>query len=529
MLKNDSILGTDLYHFAQSSRRAKRSLQDLSDQFHKNPLVSSHKVQESLIRTKRVPIPQESARSTGNQLCFINTLPSDTKEARRCIFPFSYKGKTYIDCTADHSSNGAEWCATQVDSDGEVINKQWGDCDKKSLSCLTLGAGSLGSAPESRPEPRPEPRPESRPPPPRQPFRPPPQSQNRFPFPPPQFQQGRIPQQGGFQPQQQGRIPQQGGFPPGFRPQQGGFPPQQGGFPPQQGGFQPQQPPARAFPQQPQGNQPNPQPKSALPPQFQFNPFLLDLANKLAGGSVGNGAELGSQVPEETFEELDRSTLRTNFNDEAWPHMWFLNRGGKGMDMNVEEAWAQGVTGKGVVVTILDDGVEKDHPDLEANYDPEASVDLNDNDKDPQPRYDIVNSNKHGTRCAGTVSASANNSDCAVGIAYDSKIGGVRILDGNIIDALEAKALSYNRDYIDIYSASWGPNDDGKTVDGPGPLAKMALQQGAEKGRQGKGSIFVWASGNGGKYLDNCNCDGYTTSIYTLSVSSASEFGRIPW
>lgn len=39
----------------------------------------------------------------------------------------------------------------------------------------------------------------------------------------------------------------------------------------------------------------------------------------------------------------------------------------------------------------------------------------------------------------------------------------------------------------------------------------------------------MWASGNGGKYDDNCNCDGYTNSIYTLGVSSASEHGTIPW
>jgi furin len=38
------------------------------------------------------------------------------------------------------------------------------------------------------------------------------------------------------------------------------------------------------------------------------------------------------------------------------------------MIMNVRSAWEQGVTGKGVVVTILDDGIEKDHPDLIANY-----------------------------------------------------------------------------------------------------------------------------------------------------------------
>jgi hypothetical protein len=31
---------------------------------------------------------------------------------------------------------------------------------------------------------------------------------------------------------------------------------------------------------------------------------------------------------------------------------------------------------------------------------------------------------------------------------------------------LEARALSYNRDHIDIYSASWGPDDNGQSVDG---------------------------------------------------------------
>lgn len=55
--------------------------------------------------------------------------------------------------------------------------------------------------------------------------------------------------------------------------------------------------------------------------------------------------------------------------------------------------------------------------------------------------------------------------------------------------------------------------DDGKTVDGPGELATRAFIEGVTKGRSGKGSIFIWASGNGGKDHDNCNCDGYTNSI----------------
>ncbi|KAG6441599.1 hypothetical protein O3G_MSEX001889 [Manduca sexta] len=51
----------------------------------------------------------------------------------------------------------------------------------------------------------------------------------------------------------------------------------------------------------------------------------------------------------------------------------------------------------------------------------------------------------------------------------------------------------------------------------------------ASQGRNGKGSIFVWASGNGGREHDNCNCDGYTNSIWTLSISSATERGEVPW
>ncbi|XP_037714404.1 furin-like protease 1, isoforms 1/1-X/2 isoform X1 [Drosophila subpulchrella] len=216
------------------------------------------------------------------------------------------------------------------------------------------------------------------------------------------------------------------------------------------------------------------------------------------------------------------------FDDSKWPQMWYLNRGG-GLDMNVIPAWKQGITGRGVVVTILDDGLESDHPDITDNYDPKASYDVNSHDDDPMPHYDMTDSNRHGTRCAGEVAATANNSFCAVGIAYGASVGGVRMLDGDVTDAVEARSLSLNPQHIDIYSASWGPDDDGKTVDGPGELASRAFIEGTTKGRGGKGSIFIWASGNGGREQDNCNCDGYTNSIWTLSISSATEEGHVPW
>nr|XP_045251997.1 proprotein convertase subtilisin/kexin type 6 isoform X2 [Macaca fascicularis] len=221
------------------------------------------------------------------------------------------------------------------------------------------------------------------------------------------------------------------------------------------------------------------------------------------------------------------------FNDPIWSNMWYLHCGDKNSrcrsEMNVQAAWKRGYTGKNVVVTILDDGIERNHPDLAPNYDSYASYDVNGNDYDPSPRYDASNENKHGTRCAGEVAASANNSYCIVGIAYNAKIGGIRMLDGDVTDVVEAKSLGIRPNYIDIYSASWGPDDDGKTVDGPGRLAKQAFEYGIKKGRQGLGSIFVWASGNGGREGDYCSCDGYTNSIYTISVSSATENGYKPW
>lgn len=36
--------------------------------------------------------------------------------------------------------------------------------------------------------------------------------------------------------------------------------------------------------------------------------------------------------------------------------------------MNVSPAWQKGYTGKGVVVSILDDGIQRNHPDLDKNY-----------------------------------------------------------------------------------------------------------------------------------------------------------------
>ncbi|EDO38852.1 predicted protein, partial [Nematostella vectensis] len=215
--------------------------------------------------------------------------------------------------------------------------------------------------------------------------------------------------------------------------------------------------------------------------------------------------------------------------DPMFTEMWYLMNTGQtggpvGVDINVIPVWKRGITGRGVVVTVLDDGMDHNHPDLKPNYEPCASHDFNDNDQDPAPR-DIDPDNCHGTRCAGEIAAVANDSICGAGVAYNAKIGGVRMLDGKATDALEACSLGFANQVTDVYSNCWGPKDDGKTFGKPGPLAAKALKSGAEKGRGGKGNIFVWATGNGGLTDDDCNCDGYTTSIYTVSIGCIGDHG----
>jgi hypothetical protein len=58
---------------------------------------------------------------------------------------------------------------------------------------------------------------------------------------------------------------------------------------------------------------------------------------------------------------------------------------------------------------------------------------------------------------------------------------GVRMLDGAVTDVLEGEALSFARGHVDIYSASWGPTDDGTKMQGPGHYAQRALKRGVKE------------------------------------------------
>lgn len=66
-------------------------------------------------------------------------------------------------------------------------------------------------------------------------------------------------------------------------------------------------------------------------------------------------------------------------------------------------------------------------------------------------------------------------------------------------------------------------------MEAPSPLIQKAVLNGIENGRDGKGSIFVFASGNGASSGDQCNFDGYTNSIYSVTVSAVDWKGQHPY
>ncbi|KAJ8280231.1 hypothetical protein GJAV_G00052120 [Gymnothorax javanicus] len=262
--------------------------------------------------------------------------------------------------------------------------------------------------------------------------------------------------------------------------------------------------------------------------------YLLCPGSGAQSGGGRSAAEVLASHPDVLWhsqEQLLRRAKRSlAFNDPRYPKQWHLhNEVRVGMDINVTGVWELNITGSGVTVVVVDDGVQHTLKDIQPNYSPEGSYDLNSNDPDPMPHPDARSDNHHGTRCAGEIAAAPNNSFCAVGVAYGSRVAGIRVLDGPLTDSMEAVAFNKHYQVNDVYSCSWGPDDDGRTVDGPHPLGKAALQHGVIAGRRGFGSIFVVASGNGGQSKDNCNYDGYANSIYTVTIGAVDESGRMPF
>lgn len=254
-------------------------------------------------------------------------------------------------------------------------------------------------------------------------------------------------------------------------------------------------------------------------------PPLADIGSRqeAADSKSDQGAD---QAQQEAIQRLNSIAETLDIKDPIFKEQWHLfNPLQLGHDLNVTGVWLQGITGNGTISAVIDDGLDMYSNDLKDNYYAEGSYDFNDNSPEPKPR---LFDDKHGTRCAGEIAA-VRNEVCGVGMAYDSKVAGIRILSKAISDEDEATAINYHFQENQIYSCSWGPQDDGATMEAPGILIQRAMVNGVQSGRNGLGSVFVFAAGNGAASEDNCNFDGYTNSIYSITVGGIDKAGNHPY
>ena len=215
-------------------------------------------------------------------------------------------------------------------------------------------------------------------------------------------------------------------------------------------------------------------------------------------------------------------------NDTFFGQQWHLRNTGQssglsGVDANVVSVWDTN-KGAGIRIGIVDDGLQTTHPDLSPNVDTVNDYDWNDGTpNDPNP---VLSVDFHGTSCAGVAAAKGNNALGVSGAAPDATLVGLRLIGDVTTDAQEAEAMGWKNDIIEIKSNSWGPNDDGVRLEGPGTLTEAALATATTSGRGGRGTVILWAGGNGGTANDNSNYDGYANSLYTIAVGALGNNGR---
>lgn len=215
----------------------------------------------------------------------------------------------------------------------------------------------------------------------------------------------------------------------------------------------------------------------------------------------------------------------TRLNDPLFPLQWHLDNRGQsggtvGEDLNILDAWSL-ATGDGVVIGIVDDGLQYTHPDLVDRYLANLSYDFANDDSDPSPN----NNQFHGTAVAGIAAAQGNNEIGITGVAYNAGLAGLQVSNGIFnpanIDTELAAALSYKNQDIDIYNNSW-------ELSRPVPLGQAtatAIQEGVENGRGGLGSIYVFGSGNDGVTRGNVNYNAFANSRYTIAVGEIDGNG----
>ncbi len=237
-------------------------------------------------------------------------------------------------------------------------------------------------------------------------------------------------------------------------------------------------------------------------------------------------------------------------DDPLFDLQWHLQNSGQGEgiageDINILDAW-DSYRGTGVTVGIIDGGTEHTHPDLIDNRwtnpdDPNNGSDDDGNGLvDDQHGWDFVEDdnepstqgtdNAHGTLVAGVTAGRGDNGLGIAGVGFEATIVPLRLIPGeddpDITTDDVANALSYRVDVVDVFNNSWGPAYPGYTE--PIPAVAAAIQQGATTGRNGLGTIYVWAAGNDRSVGSDTNyAPSMTNSRYTITVAALDNSGRV--
>ncbi|MBD1825237.1 S8 family serine peptidase [Cyanobacteria bacterium FACHB-DQ100] len=180
--------------------------------------------------------------------------------------------------------------------------------------------------------------------------------------------------------------------------------------------------------------------------------------------------------------------------DPLYSKQWHLNHSGgsdlaPGSHVFAEQAWDITKGSRSIVVAVMDDAVDLNHPDFQGLGKVVAPRDFRGKDFDPDP--DEAGED-HGTSCAG-VAVAEENGFGVVGAAPGCALMPIRttgFLDDQTIEDLFAWAVDRGASVI---SCSWGPS----AVNYPLSLRqRAAITRAATEGRDGKGCVILFAAGN---------------------------------
>lgn len=221
-------------------------------------------------------------------------------------------------------------------------------------------------------------------------------------------------------------------------------------------------------------------------------------------------------------------------DDPLYPDQWPLANTGQtgqsGIDIRVELAWEAGLSGAGLNIAFLDDGLETTHADLGNSLALGGSKNNSNHwdwvggDNNPAP----FGPDAHGVAIAGLTAATGDNAAGVTGVAPAAGLIGLRLVGAALSDANVAEALNWKTDLVSISLAGFGPDDDGQTLEYLGLSTRSALAGATNSGRNGRGVIFVWPAGNGGSTLtgDRSDYDAFAASPFTIAVAAVDAAGE---